>query len=91
MDKEKLKRLHGLHVTVKTDSTFIKGKLTHVDEDSVILTDAECIQKPHIFESYSDSIVKTSWLVLNPFKIWDAWPTYEQVSNNYTISSKGLV
>lgn len=90
MEREKLKGFQGLYVTLKTDSSFIKGKLTHVDDDSLIVTDAELIKRPSFSDTYSDTLSKATWLIVNPYKVWDCCLTYEQLSNNYTISAAGV-
>lgn len=90
METEKLKSFQGLYITIKTDACFIKGKLTHVDDDSLIINQADVIKLPSFLDTYSDNIMAFSWIVVNRRKVWDCFPSYEQLSNNYTISSAGV-
>lgn len=90
MEKEKLKTFEGLYVTLKTDSCFIKGKLTRVDDDTVHLNQAQVVYKPSFHETFTQPVQSFEWLLVNPYKIWDCYLTYEQVSNNYTISAAGV-
>lgn len=87
MNKEELKTFEGLYVTLRTDSSFIKGKLTRVDDDTVHLNEAQIAYKPAFHEVFTQPVQVFDWIIVNPYKIYDCYLTFDQVSKNYTIAS----
>lgn len=86
MEKEKLKIFEGLYVTLKTESCFIKGKLNRVDDDTVHLISAQVVYKPAFHEVFTQPVQVFDWIIVNPYKVYDCWDTFDQVGNKYTFT-----